>query len=119
MGEVDKHSQMKHRLFGMYLSICVKYVKSNRSHDFVVVDLYANDGESYELYQKMNKLERKWFIEEAREILRQDNIGDYKKKEWQRLNGICYSLSRYPDPEATELLERLKEFKLRASRKRS
>jgi len=47
MGEVEKHSQMKHRLFGMYLSICVKYVKSNRSHDFVVVDLYANDGISY------------------------------------------------------------------------
>lgn len=47
MGDVEKHSQIKHRLFGMYLSICVRHVKSNRSHDFVVVDLYANDGISY------------------------------------------------------------------------
>ena len=47
MGEVGKHSQMKHRLLGMYLSICSRFVKSQRSHDFIVVDLYASDGKAY------------------------------------------------------------------------
>jgi three-Cys-motif partner protein len=47
MAEVEKHTQMKHRLLGMYLSICAKHVKSQRSHDFIVVDLYASDGGSY------------------------------------------------------------------------
>jgi len=46
MGWVEKHSQMKHRLLGMYLSICARNVKSTRNHDFVIVDLYANDGMS-------------------------------------------------------------------------
>jgi three-Cys-motif partner protein len=47
MGKVEKHSQMKHRLLGMYLKICTDIVKSQRSHDFIVVDLYANDGIAY------------------------------------------------------------------------
>lgn len=47
MGEVEKHSQMKHRLIGMYLKICADNVRSQRSHDFAVIDLYASDGIAY------------------------------------------------------------------------
>jgi three-Cys-motif partner protein len=65
MGEVEKHSQMKHRLLGMYLKICANNVRSHRSHDFVVVDLYANDGIAYwprgdEAWEGSAQIAAKW-----------------------------------------------------------
>ena len=65
MGEVEKHTQMKHRLLGVYLSICTRNVKSQKSHDFIVVDLYANDGVAYwpggdEPWEGSAKIIAKW-----------------------------------------------------------
>ncbi len=65
MGEVGKHTQMKHRLLGVYLSICARNVRSQKSHDFIVVDLYANDGVSYwpsgdELWEGSAQIAAKW-----------------------------------------------------------
>ncbi|MEM4258316.1 MAG: three-Cys-motif partner protein TcmP [Candidatus Thermoplasmatota archaeon] len=65
MGEVEKHTQMKHRLLGNYLKICTSRVKSQRSHDFVVVDLYANDGVAYwpdgdEMWEGSAQIIAKW-----------------------------------------------------------
>jgi len=46
MVEVKYHTKLKHRLLGGYLSVCARYVKSNRKRCFVVVDLFAGDGKS-------------------------------------------------------------------------
>ena len=53
---------------------------------------HGEDDESFELYQRLKKLEWKSTIEEAKVILEQGEIDDYEKKEWQRL-GIIFHVS--------------------------
>ena len=75
-----------------------------------------NVDENLELYQRLKKLERKLTKEDAKRILEQDDIDNYKKKEWQRLGIICYRLTSSHDPEAIELLKRLKELKYKKAK---
>ena len=77
---------------------------------------HGNDDESFELYQRLKKLEWKSTKEEAKRILEQDEIDNYKKKEWQRLGIICYRLTNSHDPEAIELLKQLKELKYKKAK---
>ncbi len=70
------------------------------------------EGLTEEQYFERKEERRKSTIEEAKKILEQGKVDNYKKKEWERLNLICYQLSHYPgDPESTELLEQLRELK--------
>jgi hypothetical protein len=45
---------------------------------------HGNDSESFDLYQRLNTLQRKSTIEEAKRILEQGKFDNYKKKDWER-----------------------------------
>lgn len=78
-----------------------------------ILAFHAYETESYELFQRLQELDRKSVKEEAKRILEQGNFDNYKKKDWERVNLVCYQLSHDPSDDATEVRKQLREKWLR------